>query len=649
MKHKIKASILILVCLLIVTGTGVYLGRNIILQKIARNRITQIEDTYNLKILYGSLRMPELNRIELTDLSIIPNGSDTLLALHSLQLELDFNEMLRMNLILRQVTTDGIHVNFIKKGASANYAFLFQKESGYSVNTRKASPGFSDRASESLDLLFHFLPENGEIRNFIIKLERDSVSTEITIPDLSIKDDYFETSIIVKENGMEQHWLTEGQLHSDEKALEAKIYAKEDKKVCIPYIEKNYNMQVTFDTISYSLFKGNIGRKEISLSGKAEIDGLSIFHEALSPETINLERGLFNYRINMGEKYIELDSATVIQFNKLQFNPYIRATKEKEWRVITAINKPFFPAEDLFSSLPKGLFSNLEGLKTEGELAYHFLLSVDFSEPDSLVLESELKEKDFNIVSFGKTKLTKMNKEFTYTAYEEGEPARSFAVGPSNPYFRPLDSISPLLQMAVLQSEDGAFFRHKGFLIKAMREALIHDLKVQRFARGGSTITMQLVKNVFLNRNKNIARKLEEALIVWLIETEELTTKERMYEVYLNVIEWGPIIYGACEASEYYFKKEPSQLTTNEAIFLASIVPKPKQFRQSFDKDLQLRKHLAGYYRIIAKRLNVKGLITETEADSIRPEIKVTGEAKREFALSKDSMKYVLEKRMDKK
>lgn len=70
-----------------------------------------------------------------------------------------------------------------------------------------------------------------------------------------------------------------------------------------------------------------------------------------------------------------------------------------------------------------------------------------------------------------------------------------------------------------------------------MREALIYDLQVERFARGGSTITMQLVKRI-LNRNKNFARKLEEALIVWLIETERLTSKERMYEVYLNIAEW---------------------------------------------------------------------------------------------------------------
>ena len=116
-------------------------------------------------------------------------------------------------------------------------------------------------------------------------------------------------------------------------------------------------------------------------------------------------------------------------------------------------------------------------------------------------------------MEYGATPLSKMSEEFTYTAYENGMPVRSFPIGPSWEHFTPLDSISPLLRMSVMQSEDGAFFYHKGFLPDAIREALIYDLQVKRFARGGSTITMQLVKNVFLNRNKNFARKLEEALI----------------------------------------------------------------------------------------------------------------------------------------
>ena len=146
---------------------------------------------------------------------------------------------------------------------------------------------------------------------------------------------------------------------------------------------------------------------------------------------------------------------------------------------------------------------------------------------------------------------------------------------------------------------------------------MIQDIKERRFARGGSTLSMQLVKNVFLNRNKNIARKLEEALIVWLIETEHLTPKARMYEVYLNIAEWGPMVYGIHEAASFYFNKCPSQLSLEESIFLASIVPNPKHFKNSFTADGRLQESQEGYFHLIAERLAKKEVITDAQAAQV--------------------------------
>lgn len=185
--------------------------------------------------------------------------------------------------------------------------------------------------------------------------------------------------------------------------------------------------------------------------------------------------------------------------------------------------------------------------------------------------------------------------------------------------------------MAVLQSEDGGFFYHGGFLLESMREALAQDIKDKRFERGGSTISMQLVKNVFLSRNKTLARKFEEVLIVWLIETNHLSSKERMFEVYMNIIEWGPRIYGANEAARFYFDKDAKDLDVNEAIFLSNIIPAPKRALSLFTDNLQLKPHLDGYYKLIAQRLRVKGLITESQESAIRPEIRIAGEAKRQI------------------
>ena len=210
-----------------------------------------------------------------------------------------------------------------------------------------------------------------------------------------------------------------------------------------------------------------------------------------------------------------------------------------------------------------------------------------------------------------------------YTAFEDGEPVKTFEIGSANPDFRKLSQISPFLQYAVMTSEDGGFYQHRGFLPEAFRDAIIENIKEGRFVRGGSTISMQLVKNVFLSRNKTIARKLEEALIVWLIENQQLCSKDRMFEVYLNIIEWGPVIYGANEASHFYFNKEASKLTLAEAIFMASIIPRPKWFKYNFDETGHLKASMAEFYRLVSAKMLNKGWITQHDFDNLVPDVEM--------------------------
>jgi len=179
-----------------------------------------------------------------------------------------------------------------------------------------------------------------------------------------------------------------------------------------------------------------------------------------------------------------------------------------------------------------------------------------------------------------------------------------------------------------LTSEDGDFFYHKGFNEKAFRESISKNWREKRFARGGSTISMQLVKNVFLSRKKTIARKVEEMLIVWMIENLHLTTKERMFEVYLNIIEWGPDIYGVKEAARFYFNKLPSQLTLKESIYLVSIIPRPKGFKYAFDSAGHLRNHYAGYYRLLTSIMLRRNQITPSDTLNLRPDLELVGAAK---------------------
>lgn len=633
--QKTKIGILAAAGLIVVALVAAYISRDSLLNHYAQEKFEKLEKEYGLNITYTRLHMPGINEVEIEQLTVVPHQRDTLLTLRSSQVKLSLWEMLSMNAEVKGVTTDGLHVSFVKKDSLSNYDFLFKKNQKKEVVEEKKD--YADRVSHLLKLLFGSLPDNGDMKDFVLSHRRDTAYTEVQVPMLHIEDNRFVTEITVKEGNVARQWISRGRLHSGEKTVEAELYSKYPGKVLLPYLNKYYGAQVAFDTLSYRLTETKLGGGEIALTGKAEVSGLQLFHPGLSPEVVNLDRGRFNYTINVGKDFLELDSTTTVQFNKLEFHPYVRAQKGDKWHITVAVNKPVFPAEELFSSLPKGLFSNLDGLKTSGGLSYHFLLDVDFSNLNALKLESELKGNNFKILGYGNENLSKMNGSFLYTAYENGRPVRTFVVGPENPNFRPLDSISPLLQTAVMQSEDGSFYSHRGFRLDALRLALIHDLKVKKFARGGSTISMQLVKNVFLNRNKNLLRKLEEAMIVWLVENEGLTSKHRMYEVYLNIAEWGPLVYGACEAAHFYFGKEPSQLTTEEAIFMASIIPKPKRYRSCFDENMQLRPWLGGYYRLIANRLSRKGLITEEEAANIQPVVLLTGAAVQGFQTLPDS------------
>ncbi len=139
--------------------------------------------------------------------------------------------------------------------------------------------------------------------------------------------------------------------------------------------------------------------------------------------------------------------------------------------------------------------------------------------------------------------------------------------------FVSLASISPNLQHAVVAAEDGRFRQHHGFDWVEMQKVLEDDVKRQRLGRGGSTITQQLVKNLFLTTERSFVRKGMESSLVPL--TEAFLTKDRILELYLNVIEWGPGIYGAEAAAEHYYHTKASDLTREQAARLAAIIPAP--------------------------------------------------------------------------
>jgi monofunctional biosynthetic peptidoglycan transglycosylase len=140
----------------------------------------------------------------------------------------------------------------------------------------------------------------------------------------------------------------------------------------------------------------------------------------------------------------------------------------------------------------------------------------------------------------------------------------------------PLSGISPYLIKAVLIAEDDKFWKHEGFDFEAIQKAVEKDVKAHKFKFGGSTITQQLAKNLFLTPSKNPLRKLREAILTWRLEKK--LSKKRILELYLNVAEWGEGIFGIEAAARHYYGKPASALGPEEAARLASVLPNPRRF-----------------------------------------------------------------------
>ncbi len=171
----------------------------------------------------------------------------------------------------------------------------------------------------------------------------------------------------------------------------------------------------------------------------------------------------------------------------------------------------------------------------------------------------------------------------------------------------PYASVSDALKRAVILGEDAAFFSHQGVDLFELKEAVKADLERGRFKRGASTITMQLARNLYLSPEKSLLRKLREIMIAF--QMEHVLSKRRILEIYLNVAEWGPGVYGAETAARHYYSKSALGLTAAESATLAALLPNPLGFQ---DRGLIRRRN------IILKRMLSTGSISASEFEEIK-------------------------------
>lgn len=271
---------------------------------------------------------------------------------------------------------------------------------------------------------------------------------------------------------------------------------------------------------------------------------------------------------------------------------------------------PSTGCQALLDSMPTALLPALQGTRMAGTFGARGRFGFDTRKLEDLDLGYDIQDQCRITQVTPELARERFKEPFSHRIYLPDGTVSDMTTGPETPNWTPLDQISPYMQIAVLTTEDGAFPRHHGFNHAAIRASIIANLEARRFVRGASTITMQLAKNLFLSRDKTLARKLEEVVLTDYLE--QAFSKDEIMELYLNVIEFGPAVYGITQAAEYYFGRAPSELNLAECYFLASLLPSPLRYGAMRDGEQvpeSWMKVLKGLMQIAHKR----GLVSDAD------------------------------------
>ncbi len=592
----------------------------------------KVENKYPADLRIGGAEFVDLNSVVLTDISFVPHGLDTLFITDSVYASVSIRSIFAGRLVFKRLEIDNSYLTAVKKGDVTNFGFLLSKNDSTAqpADTTGEGRNYGALLNRVIETAFENVPDQVDFTNLNASYISDNRTIKVAMPYLRADDGTIESQISVQTDSLINNMRAYGTINPRDYRFAGRLYAYDDMGIRVPYIKKKLDAAVSFDTIRFSLDNKKFRNEKLTIKGSAMVNNLTLNHPKLAgEEDINVRESAIDYVVTLGPNLYVIDSLTQVRVNKARANIYASYQDKTSKIIDLKVKTDEMPANDFFGSLPVGLFENLDGIKAQGKLQYDMKFHVNMDSLKRVVFNSDLDaSKDFKILEWGNTNIQKINGSFVHTVYEYGKPVRTFVVGPSNPFYSPIGQISPYLRNAILTAEDAGFYSHKGFHEEAFRQAIAQNLEKGEFARGGSTISMQLVKNVFLSRKKTVARKVEEAIIVWLIENQNLVSKNRMFEVYLNIIEWGPNVYGAKDASRFYFGKQPSELNLAEAIFLTSIIPSPKRYRSSFDSYGNLRNYKAGYFRLIGGIMRRRGKITQEEYENLTPNVRLYGRAR---------------------
>ena len=624
-KQKIIVAIKIITASLLAILIAIFVFRNTLLQQAIARVSNKMERDYNSSFSAKTASFVGLSGVSLSDVVLVPNNADTLFSIHKIKTSVNFFRLLIGDIQLGTLEIENGYVQLVKNKNGQNFEALLKKDEATTNSNEKRD--YAKFAYSIISKVLNLLPTDMKIENLSFRLNDNGNKTTLNFQKLRLVNQQLETSIKVETKTFTQQIRIEGFADPRNKKANIRFFNRDSGSIKMPYLDERYGLKSSFDSIHLNIQNINKSGGELHIDGSVSIANLMINHAKIARKDVVIKNSRFDFRFLLGSDFISMDSSSTVQFNKVKFHPYLAYETQEDtiYKLKIAIQK--MKAQDFIVSLPDGLFTHFQGMQAEGNFEYKLDFMFNKNKPNQLVFDSNLKKENLKITKYGEANLNKINSEFVYRAIINNVPQRPILVGAENPNFTPLNQISPYLQKCVLTSEDPSFFSHRGFINEAFKQSILKNIRTKKFSRGASTISMQLVKNVFLTREKTVSRKLEEILLVYILENNRISSKERMLEVYFNIIEWGPNVYGIGEAAQFYFQKKPYDLTLKECLFLTTIIPKPRKFMWQFDTEGRLKSFASQQQKFLGNLMLRRGILTPEDTIGQSIPLQLTGSA----------------------
>jgi hypothetical protein len=333
----------------------------------------------------------------------------------------------------------------------------------------------------------------------------------------------------------------------------------------------------------------------VTFGGTLNLVGLNVFHPMLAEETVKdiSARGELAGSFDRTAKLLVIDKAA-LETRGVDYELTGRlampgggepdGSRRASRRLQLRLTIPPVPCQTMLESIPPQIIPHMVGFQMKGIFGTDVLVDIDWANLEATRLEGSVGIRGCKVVKPPKEMDSKrLLGSFDHEVEVAPDKWETIQIGPESPKFVPIAEVSPHLLNSLMTTEDSSFYKHRGFITKEFRTALVKDLQAGYFKYGASSITMQLVKNVFLSRDKTLSRKFQELFLTWYVENT--LEKDRLFEIYVNAIEFGPGLYGIKPAAFQYFGKPPRDLNPREAAFFSSILPSPKRRFKQFCQD----------------------------------------------------------------